>query len=69
VLDNNAGSMPYIDLKKLEAKVALSLVQTVRGNKKGIRSEGSKRRAGPERHKRWWAIQQTATFWEWYVRT
>ncbi len=34
-LDNNAGGMPYIDLKKLEAKAALSLVQTVRGNKEG----------------------------------
>jgi hypothetical protein len=27
--------MPYIDLKKFEAKAALLLVQTVRGNKEG----------------------------------
>ena len=32
VLDNNEGGMPYFDLKKSEAEVALSLVQTVQGN-------------------------------------
>ena len=35
VLDNNEGGMPYFDLKKPEAEVALSLVQTVQGNKEG----------------------------------
>jgi hypothetical protein len=35
VLDNNDGGMPYIDLTTLEGEVALSLVQTVRGNAEG----------------------------------
>ena len=35
VLNNNEGGMPYFNLKKPEAEVALSLVQTVRGNKEG----------------------------------
>jgi hypothetical protein len=35
VLDNNEGGMPYFDLKKPEAEVAVLLVQTMRGNKEG----------------------------------
>ena len=35
VLDNNKGGMPYFDLKKPEAEVALSLVQIVWGSKEG----------------------------------
>jgi len=35
VLNNNKGGMPYFDLKKPEAEVALSLLHTVRGNKEG----------------------------------
>ena len=34
-LDNNKGGMPYFNLTKPEADVALMLVQTVRGNKEG----------------------------------
>jgi hypothetical protein len=35
VLNNNEGGMPYFDLKKPEAEVALMFVQTVQGNKEG----------------------------------
>jgi hypothetical protein len=36
VLKNNNKGMPYLNLKELETKVTLSLVQTVRGNMEGF---------------------------------
>jgi hypothetical protein len=35
VVKNNGKGMPYLDLRELEAEVALSFVQTVRGNMEG----------------------------------
>jgi hypothetical protein len=35
IVKNNGKGMPYLDLRELEAKVALSFIQTVRGNMEG----------------------------------
>ena len=37
IMKNNDKGMPYLDLRELEAEVALSFIQTVRGNMEGLK--------------------------------
>jgi hypothetical protein len=49
VIKNNSKGMPYLDIQELEAKVALSFVQTVQGNMEGyMRHEVKEARAARE---------------------
>ena len=37
IMKNNDKGVPYLDLRELEAEVALSFIQTVRGNMEGLK--------------------------------
>ena len=67
ILKNNDKGMPYLDLRKLEDKAALSLVQTVQGNMKALPSVKWRKHERLARRKECWGTQPTATSWGWYM--
>jgi hypothetical protein len=48
--------MPYLDVRDVEAEVALLFIQTVRGNMEGYTQREVKMPAPPARPKPCWAI-------------